>query len=60
MPNAIQPDCVLLLSSLLLDAAAAPAAAAAPGLTPFDVVVTVVAEVVPAGAGRLGHRPRTT
>jgi hypothetical protein len=44
--KAIQPHCVLLVSSFWLDAAAAPAAAAAAGLTP-DVVVA--ATVVAAG-----------
>jgi hypothetical protein len=47
MPNAIQPHCVLLVSSFLLDAAAAPAAAAAAGLTPE---VVVAATVVVSGA----------
>jgi hypothetical protein len=46
MPNAIQPHCVLLVSSFLLDAAAAPAAAAAAGLTPE---VVVAADVVAGG-----------
>jgi hypothetical protein len=46
MPNAIQPHCVLLVSSFSLDAAAAPAAAAAAGLTPE---VVVAADVVVAG-----------
>jgi hypothetical protein len=47
MPNAIQPHCVLFVSSFSLDAAAAPAAAAAAGLTPE---VVVAAEVVAGGA----------
>jgi hypothetical protein len=41
MPKAIQPHCVLVLSSLF-DAAAAPAAATAAGFTPVVVVVVVV------------------